>query len=277
MPDQFSLPEPFQGSVHQPFFWKGSDRAVLLIHGFPGTPAEMRPLGLALAERGWTVEGLMLPGMGRDISTLHQRRLSDWTGAVACALERLRKDFTTVLVAGYSMGGALAIDAAAKHQLNGLILLAPFWSLGEPWLRFVWPLIRLAFGRLKPFNQVDFSKTEVRNSIGRMFGAIDIDDPSVRQALRNISVPLKTIEQVRRLGKRGFRQAAHVTIPTIVLQGLEDPIVPPQRTKRLICRLTNVVEYREIQAGHDLIDSDRSAWVEVRDCIANFVQTSLPT
>jgi len=277
LPNQFSLPEPFQGSVHQPFHWKGSEHAVLLIHGFPGTPAEMRPLGLALAELGWTVEGLMLPGMGRDISTLHQRRLSDWTGAVACALERLRKDFTTVLVAGYSMGGALAIDAAAKHQLNGLILLAPFWSFGEPWLNFVWPLVRLVFRRLKPLNQVDFSKAEFRNSVGRMFGAIDIDDPSVQKALRNISVPLKTIQEVRKLGKRVLQQAAHVAIPTIVLQGLEDPIVPPQRTKRLISRLTNVVEYREIQAAHDLIDSDGPAGLEVKDCVVNFVQAALPT
>jgi carboxylesterase len=230
-----------------------------------------------MADLGWTVQGLMLPGMGRDISTLHQRCLSDWTGAVAAALARLTEEFIATLVVGYSMGGALAIDAAAKHQINGLILLAPFWSLGEPWLNFVWPLIRLVFRQLKPLNQVDFSKAEIRNSISRMFGEIDIDDPSVRQALRDISVPLKTIEQVRKLGTLVFRQAAHVEIPTIVLQGLEDRIAPPHRTKQLIRRLTNVVEYREIKAGHDLIDSDGAAWVEVKDRVVNFVLSSLST
>lgn len=250
---------------------------MLLIHGFPGTPAEMRPLGLAMADLGWTVQGLMLPGMGRDISTLHQRCLSDWTGAVAAALARLRKEFTVILVVGYSMGGALAIDAAAKHQINGLILLAPFWRVGEPWLNFVWPLIRLVFRHLKPLNQVDFSQAEVRNSVSRMFGEIDIDDPSVRQALRAIAVPLKTIEQVRKLGKLVFRQAAHVQIPTLVLQGLDDPIVPPQRTKRLIRRLRNVIDYCEIKAGHNLVDADGAAWVEVKDRVANFVLASLLT
>jgi len=110
-----------------------------------------------------------------------------------------------------------------------------------------------------------------------MFGEIDIDDPSVRQALRDISLPLKTIEQVRKLGKLVLRQAAHVKIPTIVFQGLEDPIVPPQRTKQLMRRLTNVVEYCEIKAGHDLVDSDGASWVTVKDRVANFVRASLPT
>ena len=59
------LPKPFDGSEHRSFLWKGSDSAALLVHGFPGTPAEMRPLGTVLRNAGWTVRGLMLPGLGR--------------------------------------------------------------------------------------------------------------------------------------------------------------------------------------------------------------------
>ncbi len=45
---------PFNGPEHADFTIPGGDPAALLVHGFPGTPAEMRPLAEALNERGWT-------------------------------------------------------------------------------------------------------------------------------------------------------------------------------------------------------------------------------
>ncbi len=44
--------ELLQMPRHQPFLWPGSTAAALLIHGFPGTPAEMRPLAETLQPMG---------------------------------------------------------------------------------------------------------------------------------------------------------------------------------------------------------------------------------
>jgi hypothetical protein len=74
------LPRPFDGCEHRSFLWQGSDCAALLIHGFPGTPAEMRPLGTVLKDAGWTVHGLMLPGLGADIESLDKRRRAGLAG-----------------------------------------------------------------------------------------------------------------------------------------------------------------------------------------------------
>jgi esterase/lipase len=38
--------------------------AVLLIHGFPGSPAKMRPLAAAIYEAGWMACEMLLPGFG---------------------------------------------------------------------------------------------------------------------------------------------------------------------------------------------------------------------
>lgn len=119
------LPKPFNGSQHRSFLWKGRDSAALLIHGFPGTPAEMRPLGAVLHDAGWTVHGVMLPGLGADIETLDTRTSQDWSDTVRQAAEELGRRHTTVLLVGYSMGGALALHAA-KERPDGLVLLAPF-------------------------------------------------------------------------------------------------------------------------------------------------------
>ena len=48
----------------QPFFFPEGEHAVLLMHGFTGSPAHMRKLGEALHARGFAVRGILLPGHG---------------------------------------------------------------------------------------------------------------------------------------------------------------------------------------------------------------------
>ena len=81
------LPKPFDGSEHRSFLWREGDHAALLVHGFPGTPAEMLPLGTVLRAAGWTVHGLMLPGLGADIENLDKRTFRDWLEALTQAVE----------------------------------------------------------------------------------------------------------------------------------------------------------------------------------------------
>lgn len=64
--------------------------AALLVHGFGGTPAEMRGLAEALHREGWTVEALLLPGFGAEIAALTTRQYTEWLDAVAAAAQRLR-------------------------------------------------------------------------------------------------------------------------------------------------------------------------------------------
>ena len=63
----------YQAPEHQPFLWRGHHTAAaLLIHGFPGTPAEMRPAAQALHSAGLTVQGLLLPGFGETTFSASQ-------------------------------------------------------------------------------------------------------------------------------------------------------------------------------------------------------------
>ncbi|HVO96334.1 MAG TPA: alpha/beta fold hydrolase [Terriglobales bacterium] len=264
------LPKPFDGDEHRSFFWQRSESAALLVHGFPGTPAEMRPLGAALRDAGWTVHGLMLPGLGADIANLEQRGGSDWSDAVHQTLGELQQSHSPVLLVGYSMGGALALNAAGEQRPDGLILLAPFWSFGENWLSLLWPAIRLILRRVRPLSRADFSVPEVRRSVQRMFGNIDLDDPETQKALRNLTASTKPIEQLSRLGKSAFNQAAKIDAPTLVIQGSRDHVVPPLRTRRLLNNFIRSPEYHEVDAGHDLVDPQSGAWDQVREALLRF-------
>jgi esterase/lipase len=266
------LPKPFEGSEHNSFLWEGNNCAALLIHGFPGTPAEMRTLGKLLRDAGWTVHGLMLPGLGADLENLESRMFKDWVNAAREAIEALQRSHSRLMIVGYSMGGAVAINIAADHSPAGLVLLAPFWSLAEGWLSLLWPVLRLLRRRVNPLQRADFSASEVRHGLQRMYRNIDLDDPQTQNALRKISVSLSPIDQVRRLGHRAYEQAVRINTPKLVIQGRWDQVVSPRHTKKLLLRFPNAVQYHEVDAGHDIIDPESCAWNQVRDHLLRFAE-----
>ena len=98
----------------QPFFLEGGRHAALLIHGFTGSAAHMRPLGEALHEAGFTVKGINLPGHARDLEAMKGSTWQDWIGAGRDALAELRARYETVSVAGLSLGGCIALILAEE-------------------------------------------------------------------------------------------------------------------------------------------------------------------
>lgn len=109
-----------------PFLLKGGPVGMLLIHGFTGSPPEMRRIGEYLHQRGLTVYAPLLPGHGTTVEEMNRCRWTDWAGHVERALADLRARCERVFVGGLSMGGALTLYLAAHHpELPGAIAYAP--------------------------------------------------------------------------------------------------------------------------------------------------------
>src|SRR5438067_12275746 len=102
MVDAFSLPGP-------------RPPGALLVHGFTGTPEELRPLGEALAARGFPVHAVRLAGHGTDVAELARTRWTDWFASVEAGVARLRASTERLAVAGMSMGRLLALHPAAPR------------------------------------------------------------------------------------------------------------------------------------------------------------------
>ena len=100
------------------FFLQGSrDTGVLLIHGYTGAPAEMRMLGNFLQEEsGYTVLGVCLTGHCATVEALEQTTWPDWYEAVEEGVKELHRHCRHIYIAGQSMGGLLAIKAAAEFS-----------------------------------------------------------------------------------------------------------------------------------------------------------------
>jgi len=109
-----------------PFFLQGGPVGALLIHGFTGSPPEMRLVGDHLHRHGLTVYGPLLPGHGTSADDMNRYKWTDWTAHVESALSDLQRRCNAVFVAGLSMGTLLTLHLAAHHpDLPGAILYSP--------------------------------------------------------------------------------------------------------------------------------------------------------
>jgi carboxylesterase len=265
----------FHALDHQPFVQTSGQPAAVLIHGFPGTPAEIRPLARTFFDAGWTVQGLLLPGFGAQFTTLGERRYPEWVEAVRQAVRSLRKAHAPVLVVGFSMGAAVAAVAnAGDGAADGLVLLAPFTgSVGA--LNAIFPALRRTVDTIKPFRlfRLDFANPEVRRGLANFAPGLDLDDPEVQQAIRELALPTAALDEVRRVGQAARRAAPDLRVPTLVIQGAEDRVVWPQATRSFLDRFTVPVRYREVAGSHDLLDSSRPAWPAIERIVLEFAQS----
>ena len=114
----------------RPDLTDGRPVGVLLVHGFSGSPASMRPWAEALAERGYAVEVPLLPGHGTRWQDLNRVPWQDWYDEADRALNRLTASTDRVVIGALSMGGAVALRLAEEHghDVAGLVLVNPFLS-----------------------------------------------------------------------------------------------------------------------------------------------------
>lgn len=267
------LAQLFQGEEHRAFTLSGGRAVVLLVHGFPGTPAELRPLAESLHRAGWTVHGLLLPGHGAQIETLFDHSHTDWLTAVQTTLADLQRSAQPVLLIGYSLGAALALQAAVVQPPTALALLAPFWRLGTTWQQWVGFLLKPIFRRVRPFQKTNFTNPQVRHGLTNLLPEINLDDPEVQQTLRQLTIPTRIFEELYRVGQGAYRAAPRAVWPTLIVQGRQDEVVRPELTRQLTKRLPGPLRYREVPSGHYMIHPADPGWPYLEQAVLEFAST----
>ena len=91
------------------FHLEGGSIAVLMVHGFTGSPLSVRPWAQALHREGFTVRVPRLPGHARTWEEMNRTRWEDWYEEVDRDFTELKEKHQRVFVAGFSMGGALSL------------------------------------------------------------------------------------------------------------------------------------------------------------------------
>lgn len=201
----------------EPYFLPGGKQGVLLIHGFTGTPAEMRLLGDFLQQAGYTVLSVLLPGHGTTPEELNTMTARDWFEEVERGYAVLSQVCDRVSVVGLSMGGLLALKAAAELPVHRAVFMstpiyvfdwrAPFVSVAKCFL----PWVKKA---RRPYN------VEAKYSV-----AYEV-------------MPLKALDSVLQLVAECAQNILpRITIPCLIIQAKHEHTVRPESAQFIYDRL----------------------------------------
>lgn len=149
----------FQGMDHgaelewnAPAEWRPkqpASRAILLVHGLGDSPWSFSDLGPSLAQQGFLVRTVLLPGHGSKPADLLETRIDDWRQLLREQAALLRKEVPHLYLGGFSTGANLVLDYAYEHpEVEGLLLFSPAFksdshydwlpsliAWAKPWLR----------------------------------------------------------------------------------------------------------------------------------------------
>lgn len=223
------------------YFLPGSrPEALLLIHGYTGTPAELRPLGDYLHRLGYTVLGLRLAGHGGSFADLAASRAADWYASVEAAYAQLAARYQRIYIAGLSLGGLLALKAAATLPCAGGIFMSTPIFVTNRWAPYLWLLkyfIRELPKRQRSYREMD---------------AYNLSNPSMPVA------PLPSLFQLLKQCKQRYIQA--VRGRALVIQARHDRTVLPSSGSYIFEHLGSRPEDKALlcleQSGH-IVTLDR--------------------
>jgi carboxylesterase len=236
-----------------PFFFEGNKSGCLLIHGFSGSPPEMRPMGEYLAEKGMSVLGVRLAGHGKTPEAMAATGWRDWVASAEEGLEELRGHCDRIFIAGLSMGGLITLHLTARHPVDGAIVMsAPAyiadWRL--PFLSLVAPLVRW----ISPNMESDLTDAEAES---RYFAYKRLPT----RAILNLRVLLRLVR----------RELDQVRAPLLIMQGKGDSTIPADSAQIIYDNVD--ASDKEIvwwpNSGHAItIDSEREAvWARAFDFV----------
>ena len=213
----------------------------LLVHGFTGTPHEMRGLGEYLADRGVSVVCKLLPGHGVDQRELNHVSWRAWVDTVDAGYQELADHCRTVFVCGLSMGGVLALHLAAHRPVAGVAAFAAFLRPAD-WRAPLVDLIKY----VHPFDPK---------------GTIDIQDPQARAEWAGYDChPSWGASEMMRLCRHLADDLPEIRSPALLMHGRKDATIDFGQMALLASRM-GANDIRQIpldNSGHVLtVDADR--------------------
>lgn len=230
-----------QGSA-QRLSVEGNAPVWLALHGYCGTPEEMRLVVELAAELGFAAGAPVLAGHGSHARDLAHLSYADWLDGVRPAL-MAAAERGPVLVFGLSLGSLLAVELALAfpERILGLVLLsnAFFLSPFPAWpLRCVDKLGLPDFGVPKAYS--------------------DIGDPEARRTHLTYSAqPVRPAISLVRAADRLFERLPELRSPTLIVHGAKDRLCPVSNAWRVAERMgTPDVRVVVLPRSHHIVTRD---------------------
>lgn len=208
----------------EPLSFDGSDRGVLVLHGFTGNPSSMRSLAERAAAAGYSVELPRLPGHGTTLQDMMTTTWDDWSGAALDAYDELAARCERVAIVGLSMGGGLtAFIAEQRPFVAGCVFINPAVKALEPEIE-------------QALHEMLASGAETFDSIGS-----DIKKEGVVEAGYD-ATPVRCLISLNVGGRDVESKLSDIVAPSLLISSREDHVVTSDNGDAIVERSSGPVE-----------------------------------
>ena len=205
-----------QNKMSKPFFFEGSkEHGVLMLHGFTGTPGTVLPVGMALAEAGLTVQGILLPGHGYTLNDMQQCRWYDWLFAAQAGFDALSRRCKRVSVVGLSMGGTLTLALCESRRVYRAVPIA---------------------AALKTVNRKNWAAPLLWRSFPVLYGGrAEVQEDFLEEYnVAYTGTPLRNVSDLNKLMHLVKQNLDKIICPLLVVQAGKDKTVHPDSAKWIL-------------------------------------------
>ena len=189
----------------KPFFFERGKRAVLLLHGFTGTSADVRMMGRFLEKEGYTSLAPHYKGHGVPPEELIHTGPEEWWEDVLAGYNQLQEaGYDEIAVAGLSLGGVFSLKLGYNKPVKGIVTMCAPMSMRTTDIMYE--------GVLKYARE--YKKFEGKDEK-------DIDREI--EALRAQNMP--SLEELRALVYDVRNHIDHIYAPLFVVQATHDDVI----------------------------------------------------
>lgn len=205
-----------------PFHFDGERLdAVLLIHGWTGSPAHMRPLAASLNEAGFTVRGTLLAGHGTTVEEMVGTGWRDWVRSGAVDAIELAESGRPLHLVGLSMGGIISLLLAPVLEAASVVTINSPQIVRNRRARFA--------GLYRGIDRIDPRDPPAPAS------------PEMEQFQQQYDArPVGTVAELGDLIRAARRNLHRVTCPTLVIQSRADEAVRPRSAEIIYDGISSV-------------------------------------
>jgi carboxylesterase len=216
----------------EPFFFPGGKTGVILIHGFTGAPKEMRLLGQSLHRHGLSVLGVRLAGHATQPEDMRRTRWWDWLASVEDGINFLSSSCDRIFYAGLSLGGDLALIAAARIPPAGVIAMSAPYTVDR----------RARYLKLVSWLVPWYKKN----------GKPEEDEDTPHRHVEYPAYPTRSLSELYAATQAMHQSLARISSPVLLINSKSDPTVPFEHAAKII-NLLNTPEVDQVvlqTSGH---------------------------
>jgi carboxylesterase len=245
----------------EPFLFVGDSTkpACLLIHGFTGTPKEMRWMGEYLNQQGFTCLGVRLAGHATIPEDVIASRWTDWTASVEDAYSLLRGVTDNIFLMGLSMGGILSLLMSTRLEVKGVVAMStPYKLPDDPRLRHIEWISKIV---------TYMPKSDEEPGTGWF------DKEAWRE---HVSYPMNPVRSIGELNKLlGEMRAVlpKINVPVLLIHSRDDKYVAPESMEMIYADLKNVSDKTKLYiTGSGHVVTRDAARRQVFEAAVEFIQ-----